>query len=206
MSLLGEAAVKLPDSKIDDAARLLARAFWDDPLTIFLFPDSVEREELSTHFYALNIEHALIGGRAYTTPSFKGIAVWRFFGDQTKPANERTEDPRKRLPEAIGAGPFQKLVSITKCIHEMRKGLITGRHCYLLFLGVEPGQQGMGIGSLLVKPVLKMADQDSLPCYLETMKEKNLAFYRKHGFQVGDERQALDGGPYIWALVRRPNS
>ncbi len=96
--------------------------------------------------------------------------------------------PRNRLPELMGAGPFERLMVITECIYAMHRSLVKGRHCYLLFLGVEPGQQQQGIGSLLIKPVLKRADEEGLPCYLETMKEVNLAFYGKHGFRVGGRK------------------
>ena len=204
MSLPDETVIELLKSRIHDAAGLLSRAFWDDPMTIFLFPDTAERTQLQPQFYIPNVEHALMGGRGYTTSSFKGIAVWRFFGDETRRTVDGANDPRSRLPEAIGDGPFQRLMTIIKCTYDMHKSLVKGKHCYLLFLGVEPGQQGIGIGSLLVKPVLKMADEQGLPCYLETMKQKNLAFYRKHGFQIGAEKQAPDGGPYIWALFRPP--
>ena len=30
-------------------------------------------------------------------------------------------------------------------------------------------------------------DDQGLPCYLETMKEENLAFYASHGFEVAAE-------------------
>lgn len=202
MSLPDKTVIELPQSRIHDAAELLSRAFWDDPMTVFLFPDITERKDLQPQFFIPNIKHALIAGRAYTTSSFKGISVWRFFGDETKRIADGTDDPRNRLPEAVGNGPFQRLMTIIKCTYDMHKGLVKGKHWYLLFLGVEPGQQGIGIGSLLVNPVLKMADEQCLPCYLETMKQKNLAFYHKHGFQVVAERQTPDGGPYIWALLR----
>jgi len=206
MSLPDEKVVELPASKINEAAVLLSKVFWDDPMDIFLFPGLAERRDLSPHFYALNMEHALVGGELYTTSSFKGVAVWRFPGDETRRKVDRDKDPRNRLPGAIGAGPFQRLMIITECVYTMHKSLVTGKHCYLLFLGVEPGQQGHGIGSLLIKPVLKMADEEGLPCYLETIREKNLAFYRKHGFRVGDEKQIANGGPYIWALLRSPGT
>jgi GNAT superfamily N-acetyltransferase len=204
MSLPGETVIRLSQSKINDAAALLSRAFWDDPMTLFLYPDVEERRELGPNFYILNMEHAAIGGELYTTSSFKGIAVWRFFGDETRPTVDRANDPRNRLPEAMGNGPFQRLMIIAECTNEMHKRLVKGQHCYLFFLGVEPGHQGNGIGSLLIKPVLKMADEKGLPCYLETMKEKNLAFYRKHGFKVAGEEQIPHGGPYMWALLRPP--
>lgn len=206
MILHNEKVVELPESRIPEAAVLLARAFWDDPMTVFLYPDARERRSLQPHFYTLNIEHAAVGGELYTTSSFKGVAVWRFPGDETRPNVEAGKDPRSRLPEMMGRGPFERLMVITKSIYAMHRSLVKGKHCYLLFLGVEPGCRQKGIGSLLIKPVLERADEQGLPCYLETMKEVNLAFYGKHGFRVGDEKQIANGGPHIWALIRPPGT
>jgi GNAT superfamily N-acetyltransferase len=202
MNLHSEKVVGLPVSRIREAAALLSRVFWDDPMAVFLFPDTGERRELQPHFYTTNIEHAAVGGELYTTSSFKGVAVWRFPGDDTRQKVEPGKDPRNRLPELMGRGPFERLMVITESLYAMHRSLVKGKHCYLLFLGVEPGQQQKGIGSLLIKPVLQRADDEGLPCYLETMKEVNLAFYGKHGFRVGDEKQIADGGPHIWALLR----
>jgi GNAT superfamily N-acetyltransferase len=204
MNLPGEKVVELPASKINEAAVLLSKVFWDDPMTVFLYPDIAERRDKKPSFYQLNIEHAAVGGELYTTSSFKGIAVWRFPGDEARRKVDSGKDPRNRLPEVMGAGPFERLMVITESIYAMHRGLVKGKHCYLLFLGVEPGQQQKGIGSLLIKPVLRRADEQGLPCYLETMKEVNLAFYGKHGFRVADEKQIADGGPHIWALLRPP--
>lgn len=204
MNFQGEKVVEFPASRIPEAAVLLARVFWDDPMTVFLYPDAGERRGLQPHFYTLNIEHAAIGGELFTTSSFKGVAVWRFPGDETRSKVVAGKDPRNRLPEMMGPGPFARLMVITESIYAMHRSLVKGKHCYLLFLGVEPGHQGQGIGSLLIEPVLKRADEVGLPCYLETMKEVNLAFYGKHGFRVGDEQQVAGGGPHIWALIRPP--
>ena len=202
MSLHSEKVVELPASRIKEAAVLLSEVFFDDPMAVFLFPDSGERRNLQPSFYELNIEHAAVGGELYTTSSFKGIAIWRFPGDGTRQKVDAGKDPRNSLPDLMGAGPFERLMVIVESTYAMHKDLVKGRHCYLLFLGVEPGQQQRGIGSLLIKPVLKRADEENLPCYLETMKEVNLAFYGKHGFRVADEKQIPNGGPHIWALLR----
>jgi len=202
MSVANETIIELPKSKIRDGAGLLSRAFWDDPMTEFLFPDTAERKQRGPSFYNLNMEHAAVGGELYTTSSFKGIAAWRFFGDITRPKVDQASDPRNKLPDEMGEGPFQRLMIVVESINQLHRNLIESRHCYLLFLGVEPKHQGNGIGSLLTQPVLKMADKKGLPCYLETMKKKNLAFYQKHGFQVGEEVQVPRGGPFVWAMVR----
>jgi len=204
MSIANQKALELPQSKIPDAATLLSRAFWDDPMTLFLYPEVAERRERAASFYGLNMEHAAVGGELYTTSSFKGIAVWRFLGDETRPKIDPANDPRNRLPDEMGEGPFQRLMIIVDSINQVHKSLIESRHCYLLFLGVCPKIKKKCIGGLVIHIIVMIADKKGLPCYLETMKRKNLAFYQKHGFQVGEEVQVPDGGPFVWAMVRFP--
>jgi ribosomal protein S18 acetylase RimI-like enzyme len=55
---------------------------------------------------------------------------------------------------------------------------------YLEAVGVEPAAQGMGIGTRLIEPVLGRADEAAQLCYLETMTERNVAWYRRLGFEV----------------------
>ena len=69
-------------------------------------------------------------------------------------------------------------------------------------LGVEPDRQGQGIGSALIQPVLGRADAEGLPCYLETTKERNVTFYRRHGFDVVAEGDLPDLGPPFWTMRR----
>lgn len=47
-----------------------------------------------------------------------------------------------------------------------------------------------------------VADADGLPCYLETMKERNVVFYEKHGFQVVVGDDLPKGGPHFWTMKR----
>ena len=198
--------IKLPESKMNDAADLLARAFFDDPLMLYLFPDDLERRGMGKRFFLPNMKHAAQLGQLYTTNSFKGVAVWRFFGIEPDAEKGSADDPRAQLPANMGADAFQRLMNVVQCTTEIHRKLMQVQHCYLLFLGVDTGWQGKGIGGLLIKPVLNMADEKGLPCYLETNKAINVEFYRKQGFEVGEERQIPAGGPYVWGLVRSPKT
>ncbi len=55
-----------------------------------------------------------------------------------------------------------------------------------------------------MQPVLERADRDRLPCYLETTKEINVSFYKKHGFEVVVEDDLPRGGPRFWTMKREP--
>jgi hypothetical protein len=57
-----------------------------------------------------------------------------------------------------------------------------------------------------MQPVLARADASGLPCYLETMNESNVPFYRKHGFVVVSDGEVPERGLRVWAMVREPRA
>lgn len=72
-----------------------------------------------------------------------------------------------------------------------------------MILGVDPPLQGQGTGSALIQPMLTRADAESRRCYLDTTKERNVAFYRKHAFAVRGEAD-VEGELHVWMMVREP--
>ena len=87
---------------------------------------------------------------------------------------------------------------------DLRKRLVPGPHWYLMLLFVEPDRQGQGIGSSLLRPVLAKADAARLPCYLETMTDRDVRFYEKHGFKAVWNGDLPSNGPHMWAMRREP--
>jgi GNAT superfamily N-acetyltransferase len=61
-------------------------------------------------------------------------------------------------------------------------------------VAVSPEAQGKGIGGMLVKKVLKMADEEGIKCYLESSKnEPNVQIYERMGFELKREMECRDG-------------
>jgi ribosomal protein S18 acetylase RimI-like enzyme len=77
-------------------------------------------------------------------------------------------------------------------------------HHYLAVLGTDPSAQGQGLGTAVMRPVLEMCDADGVPAYLESSKERNVAYYARHGFRVRQELDVPGGGPRIWLMWREP--
>jgi hypothetical protein len=70
---------------------------------------------------------------------------------------------------------------------------------YLWFIGVDTKSQSMGIGSGLLKEVIKQSIIRNRPIYLETSTVKNLPWYQKFGFTIFEE---LDFGYTLFCLKR----
>jgi len=58
---------------------------------------------------------------------------------------------------------------------------------YLWFIGVDPSNKRLGIGSGLLNAVLEDADKMGRPVYLETSTIENLPWYKRFGFKIYKE-------------------
>lgn len=185
----------------DDIAPLssaLARAFADDPVMTWLFPQSRQLQRVGAYFAAELRHVSLRHGLTFTTPGIQGGAIW-LPPDQwqfkpreilrTLPATVRAFG--RRLPRALGT------------LMQVEKKHPRASHYYLATLGTDPAFQGKGVGSALLRPVLDRCDAEGMPAYLESSKERNVAFYGRHGFTVTDELD-LAGGPRLWLMWREP--
>jgi ribosomal protein S18 acetylase RimI-like enzyme len=198
--------VRLTTSQIDLAVEVLARAFFDDPELVYMTPDAARRMRLWPDMYRSLVHYAfLYGDEVYTTPgAVRGVAVWLPPGKSWSNIGGwfRTEAVRAAFRFRIGE--IRRALRVLTSVDRVHGRCMTGPHWYLSLLSVEPSCQGQGIGGMLIQPTLARADADGLPCYLETATEKNVRFYRKHGFEVLAEERIPGGGPRFWAMVRNP--
>jgi ribosomal protein S18 acetylase RimI-like enzyme len=180
----------------------------DDPIYSFVFPDPARRVQYTPLLWKALIHTCLLFGRVYTTPALEGVACW------TAPGNadltpSRLLRSRFALPIAIMRFPResrQRMLKGLAVLDSQRRNFHPRAFWYLQALGVEPSQQGKGIGSSLLAPILALADSERLPCYLETETEGNVAFYQRKGFQVSAHLEFPEARLHLWTMQRPPNS
>lgn len=199
----GAGTIPLTATDDDLAARLIERAFHTDPMMLYLAPDEPSRSRRSLPFFAAAIRHCRRYGIAETTTNKDGVALWIKPGYTTITMSQMLRSGVVFAPLKLGfsgMGRFNALMSYGEKLH---KQSVSGEHWYLLTIGVEPNRQRAGVGSQLLSAGLQRADAAGLPCYLETANPDNLAFYRRHGFEVVADGEVSKGGLHVWAMVRR---
>lgn len=179
-------------------AEVLARAFYDDPVTAWFYPDAARRLRHGRRFFAIRLRQLAGHGLIFTNDERSGAALWA-------PPGHWREDFRQSL-RMLPMLPvlLPRIARSTRAVREIERHHPVSPHYYLSVVGSDPKKQGEGIGSALLLPMLQRCDETGTAAYLESSKESNLSFYARHGFAVS-ERIELPDGPPLWLMWREPD-
>lgn len=185
---------------IDDApivGDVLARAFGDDPMMRWFFPDDASREVgLGRYFTTLFTRQYGLHGVCERTDAAAAFWVAPEGQEKAVPDAETVQE----LVEILGdrAGLFRQAVEAAA------EHTPPEPHWYLAVIGADPAARGRGHGSALLRSGLAKADAAGMPVYLESSKPDNLPVYEHFGFVVLGEASLPGGGPTLWAMRRAP--
>lgn len=194
---------RIGEARADEAgavARTLTRAFHDDPVQRFLFPEEHVYRRRALANFELIVRRTLTIGTVYVAGEHAGAALW------LPPGGDFLDGWRGRLfglqSVLMVRGALGRAGRLFRALarHHPHEP-----HWYLPVLGTDPAHQGRGVGSAILAPALARADADGLPAYLESSKEKNLPFYQRHGFEVVSTLE-IEDGPTLWPMLRKPRA
>jgi hypothetical protein len=199
-----EGVVPLRGADTRSAARVLARAFEDDPFMVHLFPQTPWRRRVLPQFMGGIQRYCRRYGEVTTTHDLAAVACWL-------PPGHTDVTPWRIIRSGVGAvmpllgpGGLRRFSRVVPAMERGHAEHMPGPHWFLWLLGTEPSRRNQGIASAVLRPVLERADEAGLPAYLDTHLEANLAFYRRLGFEpVVDE--TVDGLRF-WGMRREPRS
>lgn len=198
-----EDPVQAKMADLADVAADLADAFADDVMFDWFLRDDDRRALARLRFFAFILRHMAFGAGRIERPAVGGAAaVWLPF-EALGPIPLATE--LRALPTllfATGLARFSRLAAVRETMD--RRHPMDRPHAYLMFLGVARAAQGHGVGSRLLKVGTDRLDAAGLPAYLETQTERNIALYRRHGFEVISENRPRPDAPRLWSMWREP--
>lgn len=191
---------RLAEPDIPAAAAMLARAFHEGPLQRYYLPDpdrrAVALRVLFTHF----LEHGLGAGEVHVIAELTGVAIWL---PQPLPA-AKADAGSGRLAQFLGEEGARRRTAFAAHLAPLHRFEMPGPHWYLSVIGVDPEDQGRGLGGALLKPMLERAAGEGLPVYLETAQPRNVPFYLRHGFRLAVEGTEPSSGLSFWTFRREP--
>jgi ribosomal protein S18 acetylase RimI-like enzyme len=198
------AIVRLTAADIEDAADVLARSFCYDPCAIHVLPEEEHREDLLFWYFGTMVQYGLRFGEVVATANGGGVAVWLPSDSEQHDVDRVRHRGLVDAPEVLGAEGFTRLVGITGHLDRVRKMLLPPQHWYLPAIGVDPAHQGRGVGGALLRWGCSRADVAGAPCYLETFRQRNAAFYERHGFARALESVVPGSDLRFWIFRRNP--
>lgn len=178
------------------------RAFHDDPVMRWLYPDDVDYFQPNGAVFAGAMTNWIAHQQSWCTDDAAALAIW------FPPAEPGAPEP-EQIP--VGPPPTPELLARFELIGPvMEANKPSEPHWYLQLLATHPDWQRRGLGARLMEVVFEQADAEGVPCYLETERPELVAYYRRHGFEVRSEwdvdPDAVLGvvGPHMWGMLRPP--
>lgn len=186
------------EGEAEGIARAMARAFADDPALGFLLGEGCTQERLTRFFSAelrvVAFPHEIV----WTTEGLLGGAIWAKPGHWRVPMGATVAE----LPAMASVFGRRLGLAFWARLRMERLHPAKPESYYLAAIGLDPSQQGRGLGSALMHPMLDRMDAEGVPAYLEASTVRSRALYERHGFETTGEIELPRGGPSIWPMWR----
>jgi ribosomal protein S18 acetylase RimI-like enzyme len=183
---------KFRDEDTEATARLLARAFADNPCYAFMHPRASTRAADLERFFRRNLAWRASLGLSWVACSDSGdvVATATLEPPGGVPRSLRSVLTHWVVPTARDHG-LRAVARLAWADAEFARHnrRVAGRDAYwhVHAVAVDPGAQGHGTGTALMRYVLHALDalraQRPAPVVLSTQRERNVGFYRRLGFE-----------------------
>jgi ribosomal protein S18 acetylase RimI-like enzyme len=166
----------------EKAIATLVSAFISDPVERWLFPRAADYLTFFPAFVAAFGGGAFERETVWQAGDFTAVAMWMAPGN--------LPDGDAIISALQGPVSADKHADTFSVLEQMDAVHPTDPHWYLPWLGVDPAQQGAGLGSSLLQQCLHRVDADHCPAFLETPNPRTVSLYARHGFRIIGVSQA----------------
>jgi len=195
--------IRLDDPDIGRAAKTLARAFLNDPMMAYIFPDEPEIENKLSILFEVIARYGLMYGEVYAVSgNMEGVAMWLTSDNSDMDLLKLEKCGFDDFSSRVSIDAVARLKYLNDYAYSRNKLHAPFRHWYLAFIGVDPVFQAKGYASALIKPMLARMDKENMPCYLETATEKNVLIYEHFGFKLIEKFLVPNTDVYFYAMLR----
>lgn len=158
---------------------ILHKSFMENKSTNFVIKQDAKKETrikiLLEYSYAKGEQQ----GKIYLSPDNNACAIV-LFPEQEKTTLKGLYYMIKLLFGSIGLFRVGKITNREKTIKKYHPNY---EFIHLWYIGVNPDQQGKGLGTQLMNRIIEDSKKLNKPIFLETSNEKNFPFYERLGFK-----------------------
>ncbi len=195
--------IPLQKAEIKQAARVMARAFYDEPISRHAYPDLARREKKLPYVYEFLLRYAHRYGQIFvTSEKIEGLAAWIYLEKVSSSLGQLFVSGAIIPLLKMGIRASRNMRPYFGHLEKKHKIMMPGTHWYLMLMGVAPEAQRQGYATKLINNMLTRIDHEGLPCYLETDSERNISVYQRFGFKVIEEFDVPKAGVREWAMLR----
>ena len=183
-------------------SKVLARAFYEDPVMKYMLPDDKARAKaLPPMFATLTRNHFISRGGSEVASRGGVIGAATLWDPPGQRKSSRWEGLRM-MPTL--AWHFHSRAEQTKTLGKlMEEAHPEEPHWYLMVIGSDPSVRGAGFGQALMASRLDRCDGERAPAYLEASEESLIPYYSRFGFEQIGEIDISDG-PTMIPMWRAP--
>jgi Acetyltransferases len=162
---------------------ILAQSFDTNKSVNYVIKQDSKRIERIKLLMEYSFELCFRYGSVLLSPE-KNACALTMFPDKKRSSFRTVLWDAKLVLFAIGLFNLIKVIEREARIKKMHPG---EPFTYLWFVGVLPAHQGKGIGSSLLRELIKDSNSQNRRVYLETSTERNIPWYQRMGFEIYDE-------------------
>jgi len=171
---------------VAQVSSLLARAFVTNPINAAaLGPAELVKNEV---FFAGGLRH-MKGSKWVAVDGSRIVGFVRWIDSPAcRPSGF---DKIRTIPTLMDRFGLRTTLRVSSWLSAWSKYDPQEPHCHLGPIGVDPADQGRGVGSRLMACYCEEMDRDRKAGYLETDRPENVRFYERFGFETVREVPVL---------------
>ena len=199
--------LRLTKKDRDAGAAVLGRAFTEYELLQYYFQDETERHAVAVTFGFVALSVCLKYGEVYASSAkMEGVSAWLPPGKAPFGGWQIIRSVPLSVLFRFGRQGASRMQAYGRYVDNLHRKLVPYPHWYLQIIGVDPKYQGQGFSSQLIRPMLERINREHLSCFLETNTEKNVAIYRRFGFEVVSEDKIPGTEVTSFAMLRKAHT
>lgn len=173
--------IKADKTHKERVIEILSECFETNKSVNWIIKQDAKRVERIRYLIDYSFDTCIETGHIYLTEDLSGAIVCSNSDDKL-PVLEEAYLTLRFVLKVTGITGIGKALRREKYINQFHPK--DQEFIYIWFIGLKKNEQGKGLGPAMLQEVIDRSNEEQIPIYLETSNERNLNFYKKHGFDV----------------------